>query len=93
MVEWKKLGEVCCIRTGKLNANAQVENGKYPFFTCDINPYKIDTYAFDGEAILISGNGNLTCGKEPTETSTDVVFRFLPSQKASTLIFSLRLNV
>ena len=59
MVEWKKLGEVCCIRTGKLNANAQVENGKYPFFTCDINPYKIDTYAFDGEAILISGNGNV----------------------------------
>ena len=59
MVEWKKLGEVCDIKTGRLNANAQVENGKYPFFTCDINPYKIDTYAFDGEAILISGNGNV----------------------------------
>ena len=58
MVEWKKLGEVCCIRTGKLNANAQVENGKYPFFTCDAKPFRIDTFAFDTEAILISGNGS-----------------------------------
>ena len=57
-VEWKTLGELCKIRTGKLNANAQVENGKYPFFTCDANPYLIDTYAFDTEAILVSGNGS-----------------------------------
>lgn len=59
MVEWKRLGDVCEIKTGKLNANAQVEDGEYPFFTCDKNPSKIDTYAFDGEAILISGNGNV----------------------------------
>jgi len=58
MAEWKKLGEVCCIRTGKLNANAQVKNGKYPFFTCDAKPFRIDTFAFDTEAILISGNGS-----------------------------------
>ena len=58
MVEWKKLGELCCIRTGKLNANAQVENGQYPFFTCDAKPFKIDKYAFDTEAIMISGNGS-----------------------------------
>ena len=35
-----------------------VENGEYPFFTCDSNPFRIDTYAFDEEAILISGNGS-----------------------------------
>lgn len=46
------------ISTGKLNANAMVENGAYPFFTCDATPYRIDTYAFDTEAILISGNGS-----------------------------------
>ena len=34
------------------------ENGIYPFFTCNENPYKINTYAFDMEAILISGNGS-----------------------------------
>lgn len=58
-VEWKTLGEiVATIKTGKLNANAMVENGKYPFFTCDANPFKIDTYAFDTEAIIVSGNGS-----------------------------------
>ena len=55
---YKTLGELCQIKTGKLNANAQVENGQYPFFTCDANPFRIDTYAFDTEAILISGNGS-----------------------------------
>ena len=35
-----------------------VENGAYPFFTCDAKPFKIDTYAFDTEAIIISGNGS-----------------------------------
>lgn len=59
MLEWKKLGELCRIRTGKLNANQRVDDGQYPFFTCDINPYRIDTYDFDGESILVSGNGNV----------------------------------
>ena len=55
----KPLGEVAeLITTGKLNANAMEENGIYPFFTCNENPYKINTYAFDMEAILISGNGS-----------------------------------
>ena len=57
-VEYDKLGSMCRIRTGKLNANAMVENGKYPFFTCDAKPYKIDEYAFDTSAILVSGNGS-----------------------------------
>ena len=58
-MEWKPLGEVAeLITTGKLNANAMEENGIYPFFTCNENPYKINAYAFDMEAILISGNGS-----------------------------------
>jgi len=58
-VEWKTLGEiVATIKTGKLNANAMVDCGKYPFFTCDASPFKIDTYAFDTEAIIVSGNGS-----------------------------------
>ena len=52
------LGELCNIATGKLNANAMVENGKYPFYTCDEKPYRIDEYAFDTSAIIISGNGS-----------------------------------
>lgn len=57
-VKWMKLGDMCNIRTGKLNANAQEENGIYPFFTCDAQPFKINEYAFDTEAIIISGNGS-----------------------------------
>jgi type I restriction enzyme S subunit len=35
-----------------------VEGGEYPFFTCDEKQFKIDEYAFDEEAILVSGNGS-----------------------------------
>jgi len=56
---WKevKLGEICNITTGKLDANAMVENGQYKFFTCAKETYLIDNYAFNTEALLISGNG------------------------------------
>ena len=58
-VDFIPLGRVCAsIKTGKLNANAQEERGKYPFFTCDAEPYRINTYAFDCEAILVTGNGS-----------------------------------
>ena len=34
-----------------------VENGQYRFYTCAKDYYYIDKYAFDTEALLISGNG------------------------------------
>lgn len=52
----KKLGDLTTIKTGKLNANAMVENGKYPFFTCSREIFRIDKYAFECEAILLAGN-------------------------------------
>lgn len=57
--EWKeeKLGDICKITTGKLDANAMVEDGKYRFYTCARQFYQIDEYGFDTEALLISGNG------------------------------------
>ena len=55
--EYVRLSDICKITTGKLDANAQVENGQYPFFTCAEQPFKIDSYAFNTEALLISGNG------------------------------------
>ena len=58
-VKYEPLVNLCgTITTGRLNANEMVENGEYPFFTCDSNPFRIDKYAFDEEAILISGNGS-----------------------------------
>ena len=50
------LGELVEIRTGKLDANAAVEGGEYPFFTCAREVFAIDKYAFDCEAILLAGN-------------------------------------
>lgn len=58
--EWveKRLGEIANkITTGKLDANAMVIGGKYPFFTCAREVYRINIFAFDEEVLLISGNG------------------------------------
>jgi len=56
--EWEmiKLEKACNIKTGKLNANAAVKDGRYPFFTCSKEIFKIDEFAFNCEAILLSGN-------------------------------------
>ncbi|KAB2872052.1 MAG: hypothetical protein F9K37_01525 [Bacteroidales bacterium] len=51
-----ELGSLVDIKTGKLNSNAAVENGDYPFFTCSREVFAIDKYAFDLEAILLAGN-------------------------------------
>ena len=53
----KNLEDLCHITTGKLDANAMTINGKYRFYTCAKEYYHINTYAFDTEALLISGNG------------------------------------
>lgn len=54
-----KLGDITSIRTGKLDANASSEDGRYPFFTCSKEPLKIATYSFDCECVLVAGNGDL----------------------------------
>jgi len=43
-------------KTGKLDSNAMVEDGEYPFFTCSKEVLRIDQYAFDQEALLLAGN-------------------------------------
>ncbi len=53
-----KLGQLINISTGKLDANAASESGKYPFFTCAERPLKIDSYEFDEDAVLLAGNGS-----------------------------------
>ncbi len=51
--------DICSITTGKLDANACVPNGKYKFFTCSKDDLTINSYAFDCEAILVAGNGEV----------------------------------
>lgn len=54
------LQQICNkITTGKLDANAMEEGGQYPFFTCSRKTYKINSYRFDCEALIIAGNGEV----------------------------------
>jgi len=56
--EWPlvPLGELVELKTGKLDSNAAVDNGDYPFFTCSPTTLAIDKFAFDTEAVLLAGN-------------------------------------
>lgn len=59
----QKLRDISVIKTGKLDSNAAVENGAYPFFTCDPQTLRINIWAYDTEAVLLAGNnasGNYT---------------------------------
>ena len=61
--EKSNLKQLTVIRTGKLDSNAAVSNGMYPFFTCDPTTLRINTWAYDTEAVLLAGNnasGNYT---------------------------------
>jgi type I restriction enzyme, S subunit len=55
-LEQIKLADICSFKTGKLNSNAAVEGGKFPFFTCAQETYWINKAAFDTEAVLLGGN-------------------------------------
>ena len=54
------LDEWCHIFTGKKNANQFDEDGQYMFFTCGEKPLRINSYIYDGPAIIVSGNGSYT---------------------------------
>jgi restriction endonuclease S subunit len=54
-----KLGQYIHVNTGKLDVNAASEFGEYPFFTCSRETYRIDEAAFEGESVLVAGNGDL----------------------------------
>lgn len=51
-----KLKEICEYKTGKLNSNAAEENGEFLFFTCSPETFKINSFAFDQDAVILAGN-------------------------------------
>lgn len=55
----KKLGAISHIKTGSCNGDQAVDNGKYPFFVRSQKVYAIDSYSYDGEAILVPGEGGI----------------------------------
>jgi type I restriction enzyme M protein len=57
--EKAKLSNLCSITTGKRDANHGNPTGKFHFFTCAKEHTYIDDFAFDTEALLIAGNGDV----------------------------------
>ena len=56
MINNYTLSDACFITTGKLDSNAVVEGGIYPFYTCAAEPTTIDYYDYDDSVVLIAGN-------------------------------------
>ena len=52
----RKLGELVTFKTGKLDSNAAVPGGEYPFFTCSQETLRTNTFSFDTECVLLAGN-------------------------------------
>ena len=59
--EWteKRLGDVAAIKTGSKNNQDKVADGTYPFFVRSAIIERINTYSYDGEAILVPGEGGI----------------------------------
>jgi len=59
--EWevKRLGDVSAIKTGKKNNEDKIEDGQYPFFVRSQTVERINSYSFEGEAILVPGEGGI----------------------------------
>ena len=53
------VGDLCQIKTGKKDVNQGNPTGQFPFFTCSRNHTYSDSYSFDGEALLVAGNGDV----------------------------------
>lgn len=58
-VEYRKLGEVAEVGTGRSNGNEAIENGEYPFFVRSKDIKRLNKYEYDEEAIIIPGEGGI----------------------------------
>lgn len=52
-----KMKYLISIQTGKKDANFGTSNGEFDFFTCALEPIKSSSYSYEGESILLPGNG------------------------------------
>lgn len=92
----KEQGHFFPVVTGKKNANIATSNGGYKFFTCSQDVYHTDDYSFDGDAILVAGNGDFNVkyysGKFEAYQRTYVL---IPNNKklSGVLFFAIRHNL
>lgn len=53
----KPIKEIAQITTGAKDTQNKIEDGKYPFYVRSQTIERINSYSFDGEAVLTSGDG------------------------------------
>lgn len=56
-VEWKTLGDIAEIGTGKHDTRDAIEDGEYVFYARGREPLKLNTFNFDETAIITAGDG------------------------------------
>lgn len=54
-----KLSDLTTVCTGKKDANEADGYGNYPFFTCSKDFLWTNSFSYSGEAVLVSGNGDI----------------------------------
>ncbi|KXU40675.1 type I restriction enzyme S subunit [Longibaculum muris] len=100
MLEYEKLKYIAKYPTGKLNSNAAVEDGEYPFFTCAHEIYKINSYSYEGEYVLLGGNnanGDFPVfyynGKFDAYQRTYLIQSINPNYKTKYLYYAIQLRL
>jgi type I restriction enzyme, S subunit len=51
------LFDIAKVYTGRKDANFATENGNFTFFTCALEPLKSDSFSFEGDVLILPGNG------------------------------------
>ena len=96
--DWReyKLSEFLPVITGKKNANVSSDKGTYPFFSCSQSFSWTDEYSFEGNAILVAGNGDFNVkwynGKFEAYQRTYVLIPYNP-QLTSWLYYAVKYNL
>lgn len=58
--KWVRMRSLCTICTGKRDANFGSPDGEFLFFTCAKEPLRCKSYSYEGESILLAGNGDIS---------------------------------
>lgn len=96
--DWReyKLSEFLPVITGKKNANVSSGKGIYPFFSCSQSFSWTDEYSFEGNAILVAGNGDFNVkwynGKFEAYQRTYVLIPYNP-KLTSWLYYAVKHNL
>ena len=95
--KWVKLAEICTIATGKRDANFGSSSGRYPFFTCAKEPIRCDSFSFEGESLLLAGNGDIGnisyyCGQFEAYQRTYVLQPYIEMSYCLYLYYHIQAN-